>query len=88
MTGFRFVGLMVILSAAITTPMLAATDARTNPWPAPVGHRQPHATDVPAPPSTQPLDREDADIDRKISNICRGCGPQHIDAIHGRGSTR
>ena len=83
MTRFRFVGLMAILSAAITTPILAA-----KPWSAPVGHRQPYAADVPAPPSAEAVEQEDADVDRKISNICRGCGPQHIDAIHDRGSMR
>jgi hypothetical protein len=73
MTRSEFVGLIAILSAAIVTPALAAGGIETKPWPAPVGHRQPRAVDVPAPPSSQTLDQEDADVDRKISNICRGC---------------
>jgi len=88
MTKFRFVGLMAILSAAITTPMLAAANTRTNPWPAPVGHHQPRATDVPALPSMPALDQEDVEVDRKIGNVCRGCGLQQMDTIHGRGSAR
>ncbi|MBP0109727.1 MULTISPECIES: hypothetical protein [Bradyrhizobium] len=45
--------------------------------PAPVGHRQPRAADVPSEknlsnPST-PANKEDAELDRKIKSICRGC---------------
>jgi hypothetical protein len=46
---------------------------------APVGHRQPRASDVP-PPSDRsmnepndPLSKENAALDRKIKSICRGC---------------
>jgi hypothetical protein len=50
-------------------------ETTTRPWAAPVGHRQPRTGDVPAPaPSSQfSLDQEDASVDRKISNVCRGC---------------
>ena len=46
-------------------------------WPAPVGHRQPRASDVPSEknlsnPNT-PANKEDAELDRKIKSICRGC---------------
>jgi hypothetical protein len=45
--------------------------------PAPVGHRQPRAGDVPneknlSDPS-QPMNKEDAELDKKIKSICRGC---------------
>jgi hypothetical protein len=45
--------------------------------PAPVGHRQPRAGDVPdeknlANPS-DPVNKEDALLDKKIRSICRGC---------------
>lgn len=45
--------------------------------PAPVGHRQPRAGDVPdeknlANPS-DPVNKEDALLDKKIKSICRGC---------------
>ena len=44
---------------------------------APVGHRQPRASDVPdeknlANPS-DPINKEDALLDKKIKSICRGC---------------
>jgi hypothetical protein len=44
---------------------------------APVGHRQPRASDVPnEKPLTDPndpLSKENALLDRKIKSICRGC---------------
>jgi hypothetical protein len=76
MATSRLVGLAVLLSAAIATPVLAAGfDPATKPWPAPVGHRQPRVADIPtsASPSWQTLDQEDVNVDRKIRNICRGC---------------
>jgi hypothetical protein len=50
-------------------------ETTTRPWSAPVGHRQPRAADVPAPTSAslQTLDSEDANVDRRIRNVCRGC---------------
>ena len=78
MTSFRLVGLIAILSAAVATPALAAGEAGTKP----------HAADVSAPPSSPTLDPEDANVDRKISNICRGCLPQQIDAIRNQGATQ
>ena len=41
---------------------------------APVGHRQPHARDVPSqdPGDLERLTEEDAAVDRKLT-ICRGC---------------
>jgi hypothetical protein len=55
-----------------------AIDADRVP-PAPVGHRQPTARDVPATAATPQNSAEDAmkkmdqDLDRKMKNICRGC---------------
>jgi hypothetical protein len=44
---------------------------------APVGHRQPRASDVPPEKNlsdpNNPANREDAALDRKIKSICRGC---------------
>jgi hypothetical protein len=44
---------------------------------APVGHRQPRAGDVPSEQNlsdpNNPVNREDAALDRKIKSICRGC---------------
>jgi hypothetical protein len=75
MTKSKLLGLAAILAAAIATPALAAGETATRPWSAPVGHRQPRAADVPASTSaSQPtLAQEDANVDRKISNVCRGC---------------
>jgi hypothetical protein len=44
---------------------------------APVGHRQPRVDQVPSEKNlsdpNDPANREDADLDRKIKSICRGC---------------
>ncbi|MDE5454487.1 hypothetical protein GWE18_16900 [Bradyrhizobium sp. CSA112] len=44
---------------------------------APVGHRQPRASDVPSEKTmndpNDPLSKENAALDRKIKSICRGC---------------
>jgi hypothetical protein len=74
MTNSRILGMAAILSVVTITPALAAgLETTTKPWSAPVGHRQPRAADIPASASQQILDQEDAIVDRKISNICRGC---------------
>jgi hypothetical protein len=73
MTNFRILGMAAILSVATITPGLAAGETATKPWSAPVGHRQPRTADIPAAASQHTLDQEDAMVDRKISNICRGC---------------
>jgi hypothetical protein len=73
MTDLRILGVAIILSVATITPALSAGETATKPWSAPVGHRQPRAADVPASASQQLFDQEDAIVDRKISNICRGC---------------
>ena len=44
---------------------------------APVGHRQPRAGDVPDEKNlsnpNDPVNKEDALLDKKIKSICRGC---------------
>jgi hypothetical protein len=44
---------------------------------APVGHRQPRADQVPSEKNlsdpNNPVNKEDAALDRKIKSICRGC---------------
>jgi len=54
---------------------MAGKETTTRPWSAPVGHRQPRAADVRTPTSVSQdvLDQEDANVDRKISGVCRGC---------------
>jgi hypothetical protein len=62
-----------------SAPSVASSPARrettTRPWSAPVGHRQPRTADVPSSTAaSQPiLDQEDANVDRKIRSVCRGC---------------
>jgi hypothetical protein len=73
MTNSRILGMAAILSVMSITPALASLETTTKPWSAPVGHRQPRAADIPASTSQQIIDQEDAIVDRKISNICRGC---------------
>jgi hypothetical protein len=53
----------------------AGQETTTRPWSAPVGHRQPGVADVPAPTSAsqQTLDWEDANVNRMIRGVCRGC---------------
>jgi hypothetical protein len=47
------------------------------PREAPIGHRQPRASDVPSEKNLgnpdDPINREAAALDRKIKSICRGC---------------
>ncbi len=44
---------------------------------APIGHRQPRADQVPSEKNltdpNDPLNKENAELDRKIKSICRGC---------------
>ena len=51
----------------------AGNETATKPWSAPVGHHQPTASDVREGDSRLPLDQEDANVDRIIRGICRGC---------------
>ncbi len=51
---------------------------KSQPLPqAPVGHRQPRASDVPSEKNiidpNDPLAKENAALDKKIKSICRGC---------------
>jgi hypothetical protein len=60
--------------ASPTVPSSLAPDRRLI-GSVPVGHRQPHGSDVPSesPNDIEHIDPEDAVVDRKINNICRGC---------------
>ena len=52
-------------------------ETTTRPWSAPVGHRQPRADQVPSEKNlgnpNDPVNKEDAALDKKIKSICRGC---------------
>jgi hypothetical protein len=51
----------------------AGNETATRPWSAPVGHHQPTAAGVLESDSQQTLDQEDANVDRIVRGICRGC---------------
>ena len=69
------------LILTIGPPVLAQTgnssSGKQGPLPAPVGHRQPRADEVPSDKdnssATEAMKREDAALDRKLKSICRGC---------------
>ena len=73
-TATILAGPIAAVRAEIVT-VRSQIDAGVKPWPAPTGHRQPHAVDV-APETKQQADRSDdlleLEIDRKL-RICRGC---------------
>jgi hypothetical protein len=86
MTNFRTLCLAAVRSALMAIGIFAqamihapsayaSNETTTRPWSAPVGHRQPRAIDVPGPTSASPhiIDQEDANVDRKINGVCRGC---------------
>ena len=71
----------LVLAASIVLP--AAAVAQSSPAPgttgtsvtppreAPVGHRQPRATDAPDPGTQRAI--RDKELDRVLNSICRGC---------------
>jgi hypothetical protein len=63
------------MASAPLPPQKRGSETSTLPWSAPIGHRQPRVEDVPASErlTREALDQEDAYVDRKINNICRGC---------------
>jgi hypothetical protein len=56
-------------------PWRAGNETAMRPWAAPLGHHQPSAADVSASTSAsqQNLDQEDANVDRIVRSVCRGC---------------
>jgi hypothetical protein len=76
--------LALLIFGSMATAQTAGTGSQatksssSKPTPdAPVGHRQPRADQVPAEKNlgdpNDPINREDAALDRKIKSICRGC---------------
>jgi hypothetical protein len=65
----------VTASAPSARPWKAGNETAIRPWSAPVGHHQPRAVDVSASKSAsqQILDQEDANVDRIVKSVCRGC---------------
>jgi hypothetical protein len=84
----RGIGLLALLAVLDVGVAIAQTDNKgtapsksiTGGIPeAPIGHRQPRASDVPDEKNWQntdandPLFKENRALDRKIKSICRGC---------------
>jgi hypothetical protein len=76
--------LAMMLLALVASPAAIAQTGnqpsatpRQGPLPAPVGHRQPRADQVPSEKNlsdpNSAVNREDAALDRSIKSICRGC---------------
>jgi hypothetical protein len=68
-------GTVGVMASAPLLPSKRGIETSTRPWLAPIGHRQPRVDEIPAsaPLTQEVLDQEDASVDRKINNICRGC---------------
>jgi hypothetical protein len=74
---------MMLLALTASPAAIAQTgnqptaSPRQGPLPAPVGHRQPRADQVPNEKNlsdpNNPVNREDAALDKSIKSICRGC---------------
>jgi hypothetical protein len=83
----RAIGLLALLAVLDAGAAIAQTGNRgTSPSQsvtgvgAPIGHRQPRATDVPDDEKkwlngdpNDPLTKENRALDRKLKGICRGC---------------
>ncbi|MGA7073220.1 hypothetical protein [Bradyrhizobium sp.] len=69
--------LMLTIGPAAVAQTGSSSSGKQGPWPAPVGHRQPRADQVPPDKDNSNADaamkREDAELDRKLKSICRGC---------------
>ncbi len=70
--------LLIGAPAAIAQTGTGASGAKSGGVPqAPIGHRQPTRSDVPSEKNlgnpNDPINREDAILDKKIKSICRGC---------------
>jgi hypothetical protein len=67
--------LMLTIGPAVFAQTGNSSSGKQGPWPAPVGHRQPRADQVPPEKdnATEAMKREDAELDRKLKSICRGC---------------
>jgi hypothetical protein len=60
-----------------STPAPSTNSDRQLPLEAPIGHRQPRADQVPPENNLMdphdPINQENAELNRKIKGICRGC---------------
>lgn len=71
----RFIRTAASMTVFINLLSPAHATARP-PWPAPVGHRQPHRADVPQSEAVSAWERQQQRLDREVHRrliICRGC---------------
>ena len=80
----RAIGLLALLAVLDVGAASAQMEA-------PIGHRQPRASDVPDEKKLQntdpndPLTKENRALDQKIKSICRGCENEHAQqAMRGK----
>lgn len=73
-------GLLMLVSGGAAMAQSGTNSSGNTAKPAveaPVGHRQPRAGEVPNEKNisdpNNPSNKEDAELDRKIKSICRGC---------------
>lgn len=69
--------LMLTIGSTAVAQTGNSSSGKQTPWPAPVGHRQPKLDQVPPEKdnssAAEAEKRQDAELDRKIKSICRGC---------------
>lgn len=69
--------LMLTIGSSAIAQTGSSAAKRQEPLPAPTGHRQPRADQVPTgkdnTSAAEAEKREDAELDRRIKSICRGC---------------
>jgi hypothetical protein len=76
--AFLAVGSVAMAQSGKTSGSSTPSSSKSGmPPDAPVGHRQPRADQVPNEKNlgnpNDPINKEDAALDRKIKSICRGC---------------
>ena len=69
--------LVMMIAGSALAQTGTSSSSKGGPWPAPTGHRQPRLDQVPPEKDTssaaEAQKREDAELDRKVKSICRGC---------------
>jgi hypothetical protein len=76
MALLTLIGAPAFAQGGTSTVPKSSTEIRPIPE-APIGHRQPRRGEVPSESNindpNNPMNKEDAALDRKIKSICRGC---------------
>jgi hypothetical protein len=69
--------LMLTIGSSAVAQTGGSAAKRQEPLPAPTGHRQPRADQIPTgkdnSSASEAEKRQDAELDRRIKSICRGC---------------